>query len=121
MELNIKAKTKDDYVIIYVTGQLDSLNCVELHDAISDQIDRDLINILLNFRQLSFIDSTCLGALLKSLDNVKTRGGNMVVVGNRFVDRVLAVTGLAHIFNLYPSEEEALEYLKSFIKEQKSA
>ncbi len=111
MELFIEIRAKDNYSVIYVSGQLDSNNCIEVHDAVIEQIKNDKINILLNFKQLSFLDSTCLGMLIRSLDKVKENGGSMVIVGNKFVQRVLSVTGLVYMFDLYTNEKEALDHL----------
>ena len=111
MELFIKVKPKNDYAVIYVSGQLDSSNCIEVHDAIIEQVENNKINILLNFKQLSFLDSACLGMLIRSLEKVREKGGSIVVVGNKFVQRVLSVTGLVYLFDLFTDEKEALEHL----------
>ena len=111
MELFIKVKPKNNYAVIYVSGQLDSGNCIEVHDAIIEQVENSRINILLNFKQLSFLDSACLGMLVRSLEKVKEAGGSMVIVGNKFVQRVLSVTGLVYMFDLFMDENEALDHL----------
>jgi len=113
VELFIKVTPKNNFAVVYVSGQLDSSNCVEVHDAIVEQVENDRINILLNFKQLSFLDSACLGMLVRSLEKVKEKGGSIVVVGNKFVQRVLSVTGLVYLFDLYTDEKEALDHLKN--------
>lgn len=113
MRLHIKTNNKVPFPIISAIGQVDMSNCIEVHEAIIEQIDLGRPSVILDFKQLSFIDSACLGMLLRSLDRAKNSGGTIVIVGNPFIERVLTVTGLTHLFDLYASEEEALERLRS--------
>lgn len=113
MDLKISTTIKESFPIISATGQVDMSNCIEVHDQIIEQIDSGRVNIILDFKQLSFIDSACLGMLLRSLDKAKNSGGTIIIVGNPFIERVLTVTGLTHLFELYSNEKEALDHLRS--------
>lgn len=111
MTLQVTTEHTDNVPIISVTGQIDMNNYVEVHELILSEISGGHPNIILNFKKLNFMDSATLGMLLRSLDRAKQQGGLLVLVTNPFVDRVLAVTGLAHLFELFSSEDDAIARL----------
>ena len=94
--------------VIQVEGQIDLDNYVEVHDLILEELRVGRPRIVLNLRKLDFLDSTMLGMLLRSLDTCRREGGALVVVTNPTVDRVLSLTGLTNLFELFSSETEAL-------------
>jgi anti-anti-sigma factor len=55
------------------------------------------------------MDSATLGMLLRSLDKTRQKGGVLVLVTNPLVDRILSVTGLTNLFELFSDEQEAIE------------
>lgn len=113
MELRIETRIVESIPVIYAHGQIDTNNCYEVHEAIVRELDSGRVNIILNFKELSFIDSACLGMLLRSLDKAKNSGGGLAIVGNAFIDRVLTVTGLTHLFELYSDEDKALAAIRA--------
>ncbi|HEB12155.1 MAG TPA: anti-sigma factor antagonist [Actinobacteria bacterium] len=113
MSLQVSTKLTEGIPVIDVEGQVDMGNYIEVHELILAQVEEGHPNIVLNFRKLSFMDSATLGMLLRSLDKAKQSGGLLVIVSNPFVDRVLAVTGLTHLFELFTNEDEALARLLS--------
>ncbi|HEB13128.1 MAG TPA: anti-sigma factor antagonist [Actinobacteria bacterium] len=111
MSLQMSTELSDNIPIIHVEGQIDMNNYVEVHELILAQIDGGRPSIMLDFRKLDFMDSATLGMLLRSLDKAKQRGGLLVLVSNPFVDRILSVTGLSHLFELFTNENDALARL----------
>src|SRR3990172_5260098 len=111
MTLQVTTDHADGIPIIHVTGQIDMNNYVEVHELILSEISGGHSNIVLDFKKLNFMDSATLGMLLRSLDKAKQQGGLLVIVSNPFVDRVLAVTSLTHLFELFSSEDAAIARL----------
>ncbi|MCK4267594.1 MAG: STAS domain-containing protein [Actinomycetia bacterium] len=111
--MKVSTKYAGEIPIISVEGQVDMDNYVEVHDLILAEIQNGHPNIVLNFKKLNFMDSAALGMLLRSLDKAKQQGGLLVVVTNPFLDRVLSVTGLTNLFELFTNEEESLSRLHS--------
>ncbi|MDP1808362.1 MAG: STAS domain-containing protein [Actinomycetota bacterium] len=111
MTLQVTTDHANNIPIINVTGQIDMNNYVEVHELILSEISSGHPNIVLNFKKLNFMDSATLGMLLRSLDKAKQQGGLLVLVTNPFVDRVLAVTGLTHLFELFSSDDDAIARL----------
>lgn len=111
----MKTSTKyaGEIPIISVEGQVDMDNYVEIHDLILAEIRNGHPNMVLNFKKLNFMDSAALGMLLRGLDKAKQQGGLLVVVTNPFLDRLLSVTGLTYLFELFTAEDEAVSRLHS--------
>ena len=112
MTIQVSTDHSDGIPVIHVTGQIDMNNYVEVHELILSEISGGHANIVLNFKKLNFMDSATLGMLLRSLDKAKQEGGLLVIVTNPFVDRVLAVTGLTHLFELFSTEDAAIGRLR---------
>jgi len=106
--MEVQVEYLDGVPVIRVEGQVDMGNYVDVHEIILAQTQQGHVNIVLNFRKLDFMDSAALGMLLRSLDKTKQKGGLLVLVTNPFVDRILSVTGLTNLFELFSSEEEAV-------------
>ena len=113
MTLQVSSKHTGEVPVIHVEGQIDMNNYVEIHELILSEISGGHPNIVLNFRNLNFMDSATLGMLLRSLDKAKHEGGLLVIVTNPFVDRLLSVTGLTHLFERFATKDEALAHLHS--------
>lgn len=119
MELFVQVRDKNRVPVVSVSGQIDMSNCVDVYDAIIKQVQSGAVNIILDLKKLSFIDSSCLGMLLRVHDQAKGQGGKLMIVVNPFIERVLTVTGLTHHFNLCLNENEAWESMRTV--KQKSA
>lgn len=111
MTLQVTTKHTGSIPIIAVVGQIDMNNYVEVHELILSEISSGHSNIILDFKQLNFMDSATLGMLLRGVDKAKQQGGLLVLITNPFVDRVLAVTGLTHLFELFDNEDDAVARL----------
>lgn len=103
----------DDVSILDVSGHVDMSNCFRLHEAIIHEVDTGRTRLVLNLHSLNFIDSSCLGVLLRGLERVHREKGSMVLVSNQFVDRVLTLTGLTHLLVSYGDEDSAVEALRA--------
>jgi len=111
--LQIERRPLDDITVLDVSGHVDMSNCFRLHEAIVHEVDGGITKLLLNLSNLNFIDSSCLGVLLRGLERVHREKGSMVLVSNQFVDRVLTLTGLTHLLVTYADEPSALEALRT--------
>lgn len=112
--LQIERRSVDeDIVALDVSGHVDMSNCFRLHESIIHEVESGTRRLLLNVSELNFIDSSCLGVLLRGLERVHRERGAMVLVSNQFVDRVLTLTGLTHLLLTYQDEAAAIEALRA--------
>ncbi len=97
--------------IVRIVGELDLSSVSEFRET----VDRVLNNqrskyLLMNLEQLTFIDSSGLGAILGRYKKVNLLGGRILVTNVQpQITRIFELSGLLKILAVYPTEAEALE------------
>jgi anti-sigma B factor antagonist len=94
-----------DFTGSLVLGESSAL----LRATIQELISKHRIHIILNFREVSEIDSAGIGELVGAYAPLKTRGGEMKFLnpGQRVQD-MLKLTQLSKVFEVYMDEAVAL-------------
>ena len=107
MHLIIEAR--DDNLIVRLRGELDHHTSEVTRKRIdSSFFEKDLLNIILDLRELTFMDSSGIGLIMGRYKNAKDRKGELVLVSNnRYIDRILSMSGLLKIIDKYPTIELA--------------
>lgn len=108
--MHLKFDKKDNRLVVYLMGELDHHSAEEVRVKIDDRIDRDNIkSLIMNFRDVTFMDSSGIGVVIGRFKKVQTRGGNVCIIDvNHRVDKVFKLSGLYKIINSYDSIEEAI-------------
>jgi anti-anti-sigma factor len=98
--------------IIDVNGEIDHYVVPELESKIMAFIDEGNRSIILDFSDVSYIDSAGVALIILSIQKSSPMGGKVgLVVTNKNVLRILEIVGitkLAEAFSLYSSVDEAL-------------
>lgn len=94
--MHIQVKRQNEYVTAYLFGELDHHSSqqvkAELDEVIKEHRDADLI---LDLRNLSFMDSSGLGVVLGRYKRLKVYGNNMYIKNaNRQIEKVFDVSGI---------------------------
>jgi anti-sigma B factor antagonist len=88
-----------DAFIVTLTGEVDLHTAPELEHALDGVVGLGGTAVALDLSEVSFVDSTVLGALLTYRERLHDLGGEVVVVTqDRRVLRVFEVTGLDRVF-----------------------
>ena len=83
---------------------------VALRQAIHEALDAGSKDILVNLENVSTIDSSGVGELVSSYTTVTNRGGKLKLVNlPPKVADILQITQLITVFDVYETEDEALE------------
>ncbi len=102
--LEFSVKTADvggDAFIVTVTGEADLHTAPELDRALQGVLGLGATGVAVDLSEVSFIDSTTLGILLRYRPQFLSRGGDLVIVtDDRRVLRTLEITGLDRIFTI---------------------
>jgi anti-sigma B factor antagonist len=103
MDSSIRRTRADDgTATVSVRGEVDHSNADELAECIRDAVgDRSPALVLVDVKDVSFIDSTGLGALIDGFRASGAAGARFVVANpTPAFHRVLTVTGLSGFFGL---------------------
>jgi anti-sigma B factor antagonist len=90
-----------DSFIITLTGEVDLYTAPSLEQALEGVVGLGGTAVALDLAEVSFVDSTVLGVLLRYHERLQNLGGELVVVTqDRRVLRIFEVTGLDRVFSI---------------------
>jgi anti-anti-sigma factor len=109
--MEIHAREKADVVIFDIEGEIrrSDVTDVTLHQLVKDQLDVGKRNILLNFKNVEFIDSFGVGEILASYISTHNLGGKLKIAKiSKKLYLVFQVTMLTKVLEIFDEEELAL-------------
>lgn len=98
MKLNYDIVNKDE-ILVRVKGNLDINTCNEFRDDLIEEYNKDPKDIRIDATELSFIDSTGLGALIM-VYNIIRNNDHKIYIDNikKHVNKVFTITEMDKIF-----------------------
>ena len=110
IDLTIDARVEGDWDVVVVRGEVDLYTSPTLRAAIERSLDRGARRVLVDLRDVGFMDSSGLGVLVGGLRRSRERGGELALVcGEGSVMRVLSMTGLDRVFPIHGSLGDVLD------------
>ena len=102
--------TQDRNLIVTIIGEVDYHTSVEIRERVDREYQRRRTrNIIFDFSNIQFMDSSGIGVLMGRYRNVMILGGNVALYGvGDQVDRILALSGIYKIMKNYDSMDEAI-------------
>lgn len=98
-----------DCAVLRVAGEIDVYTAPELRERVIGLIDDGTRHVIADLRDVDFVDSTGLGALVGSLKRLRLRDGSLELVtnGGRIL-QIFQITGLTRVFELHSSVPDAI-------------
>jgi len=111
MELNIKTKSKGNIHILDVEGEIDLYSSTMLRDYIFTTIKQRQPKILIvELSKVTYIDSSGIATLVEGLQLANEYKTRFKIAGlSQIVLEVFQLVRLERVFDIYPTEEEALK------------
>jgi anti-sigma B factor antagonist len=98
-----------DCAIVRVAGEVDVYGAPQLREGIIQLLAIGRRRILADLREVTFLDSTGLGALVGSLKRLREQGGSLgLVTGPGRIPQLFRLTGLDRVFALHESVPAAI-------------
>jgi anti-anti-sigma factor len=109
--LNITERRHKDVTILDLEGNVIIGGAsAELRNTIRRLIEAERKNLLLNFSDVKYIDSSGIGELVSGSVALNREGGHLKLMNlSEKVAEVMALSSLLSIFEVYDDESEALE------------
>lgn len=99
-----------DIKILKVTGELDALVAPLLKEKINKLAEADVKKFIIDFEEVTHINSLAMGILRGKLKSIKDMGGDIKLIKlNEHIITIFEMIGLDEIFEIYSTEEEAVE------------
>lgn len=109
--MDIKVHEKSDYSVIYLKGSLDMYTSVELKSQ-TDQLSlKPNDNLVLLLNDVSYIDSSGIGVLIKIVNAVHAQQAEVYLTGIKpMIEKIFKVAGLMSFFSFLTEEEVKTKY-----------
>jgi anti-anti-sigma factor len=114
--LTFSANTRQlgDVTVVDVRGNFTNVEGEAVHELLVDIFREGRTKVLLNFRDVSYLDSSGIGQLVRSLYTARRNGAELRAVDlNPRASEVLRLTNLHRIFADFPDERTALQSFSS--------
>src|SRR5205814_10724976 len=110
--MNFDIKTEqisDDAYVISLAGEVDLYTAPEFKQQLLDVISQGGKEVIVDFSDTTFIDSTTLGVLVGGVKRLRTNDGQLsLVCSDRNITKIFEITGLDRVFSIYPTRDEAI-------------
>ncbi len=102
--------TERKCLVISLEGELDVENSTSFRSKVRNKESSEHPNLVIDLTKVNYIDSSGLGALIALQKDARFNGGALSVVGaSEQIKRVMKMTNLDKLFELYSTLEEALK------------
>ncbi len=102
--------TEGKYLVISLEGELDIENSSSLKGEVRNKVSSEYPNLVIDLTKVSYVDSSGLGTLIALQKDARFNGGALSVVGaSEQIKRVMKMTNIDKLFELYDTLEEALK------------
>ena len=115
MAATLKSRQVDDVIVIDFEGRIVlGGGSSTLRDAVRDLVVKGQTKILLNFAEVSYIDSSGLAELVAAFTTVSNSGGQLKMLNlTKRVQDLLQITKLYTVFDIHDDEAHALRSFAS--------
>ncbi len=111
--MNIVCHKKGNILIADIIGDIDH----HTSEIIKNEIEKNILvlnikDIILNFKDVSFMDSSGVGVVIGRYKAISAMGGDLFVAEvSKDIDRIFKISGLYKIIKKFPTVQNAVEVL----------
>ena len=111
MNFDIKTEQLDDAsYVISLAGEVDLYTAPEFKQQLLEVISQGAKNVVVDFSDTTFIDSTTLGVLVGGVKRLRSNDGQLsLVCSDRNITKIFEITGLDRVFTIYATRDEAVQ------------
>src|SRR5919201_2508944 len=115
MNFDIKTEqVEGNAYVISLAGEVDLYTAPEFKQQLLDVIGQGGKDVIVDFSETTFIDSTTLGVLVGGVKRLRTNDGQLsLVCSDRNITKIFEITGLDRVFTIYGSRDEAVSAIGS--------
>lgn len=109
----ITTESVDGKKVVHLSGQfIGGEHTDELRDTLKKISEEEENNIVLDFKEVTYLNSTAIGVLISAHASFVKRGGRIVICNvNKSIENIFVITKLTLVFTIKDTVEEALKTL----------
>ena len=115
--MNFEIKTErlhDGAYVISLAGEVDLYTAPEFKQQLLEVVSEGGKDVVVDFTNATFIDSTTLGVLVGGVKRLRPSGGHLsLVCSDRNITKIFEITGLDKVFPIYETRDEAVEKIEA--------
>jgi anti-anti-sigma factor len=93
--------------VLQPSGLLDGTKATQVRQEIDDILDQRADIVLIDLKDVTFIDSSGLGALVSALKAVRSAGGKLFICSiNTQVRMLFELTSMDRVFQIFKNQDE---------------
>lgn len=101
MEFKLESKNTDEFLVLYPKGELDVYNTKKFKEKSLKIYEKDKKDILFDFGELEYLDSTGLSSLIYILKEIEKDGNKIVIENiNNSIMKLFKITKLEDMFEI---------------------
>jgi anti-sigma B factor antagonist len=105
----VRARQTEGVTVMDIAGSITLAEASELSEMIHDLVGKGRKQIIVNLRDVEYLDSSGIGQLVSGYATVKKNGGELRILHlSKKVQDLLSVTSLYKIFEEFPDEQSAV-------------
>jgi anti-sigma B factor antagonist len=109
MDLQLEARHEGDVAVVSAAGEIDVFTAPTLDQALAAQLADGRSRLVVDLAEVSFLDSTGLGVLVKALKGAREAGGSLhLVVTSERIRKIFDITGLDASMPLFDTVDDAI-------------
>jgi anti-sigma B factor antagonist len=99
----------DTQWVISLAGEVDLYTAPEFKQQLLEVIGKGAKDVIVDFSNTTFIDSTTLGVLVGGVKRLRSNDGQLsLVCSDRNITKIFEITGLDRVFTIHPTREAAV-------------
>lgn len=112
--MQTKEEYKNGVLVCYITGEIDINTSPQIKKTFDKFIQAKKEKIVMNLKEVSYVDSSGLATMVEILKGLRTYGGKLKISNlSTKVRNLFEITKLEKLFDIVAEEKEALEALGS--------
>ena len=109
LELRLDSREEGNWTVLDVAGEVDLSSAPILRARIEELVHLKTQRLIVDLRDVSFMDSSGLSVLVACMKRMREAGGELAIAcPNGSILKVFTVTGLDRLFTIRPSVDEAI-------------
>ena len=110
--MQVKQEDKNGVLVCYLTGDLDINTSPDVKKTFDKLIAEKKEKLVLNFKDVSYVDSSGLATLVEILKGLRSYGGKLKLTNlSTKVKNLFEITKLEKLFDISQEEDEAVKAL----------
>jgi anti-sigma B factor antagonist len=108
--MQIQERKVNDVTILAINGDIDLNSSPNMRKKFEELIKNNALKIIINFQDVSYIDSSGLATIIEMLQRLKKVQGHLHLSNmSEKIKNLFEITKIDKLFQMYPNEQEALK------------